>query len=170
MFRHACASASKAGIVSKRADSRYRSGRCAAWLKVKNPITSAEGATLCISICVGTSILPGMPRDDESKPRVRSLRKLRKQPVLSRLTPPRESWRKRFSSSAQSKRVGKRGSGNTGVGYRQRVSRSSQTRRTGGRSCPIRQESNKSPPKKSTEDARKGDALPTRRQSPICAR
>jgi bifunctional non-homologous end joining protein LigD len=25
------------GIVSKRLDSRYRSGRCAAWRKVKNP-------------------------------------------------------------------------------------------------------------------------------------
>jgi hypothetical protein len=100
---------------------------------------------------------PVCPENNESKPRVRSLRKLRKQPVLSRLTPPRESWRKRFSSSAQSKRVGKRGSGNTGVGYRQRVSRSSWTRRTGGRSRPIRQESGKSPPKKSTEDARKGD-------------
>jgi bifunctional non-homologous end joining protein LigD len=25
------------GIVSKRATSRYRSGRCAAWVKVKNP-------------------------------------------------------------------------------------------------------------------------------------
>src|SRR5215204_2356073 len=63
MFGLACASDSKAGIVSKRADSRYRSGRCAVWLKVKNPITSAESATLCISICVGTSILPGMPRE-----------------------------------------------------------------------------------------------------------
>jgi ATP-dependent DNA ligase len=25
------------GIVSKRATSRYRSGRCSSWLKVKNP-------------------------------------------------------------------------------------------------------------------------------------
>jgi ATP-dependent DNA ligase len=25
------------GIVSKRADSRYKSGRCLSWVKVKNP-------------------------------------------------------------------------------------------------------------------------------------
>jgi bifunctional non-homologous end joining protein LigD len=36
MFRHACAMGLE-GIVSKRATSRYRSGRCAAWVKVKNP-------------------------------------------------------------------------------------------------------------------------------------
>src|SRR5829696_8092609 len=44
----------------------------------------------------------------------------------------------------------------------QRVSRSSWTRRTGGRSRPIRQESGKSPPKKSTADdgCRRGDKAP----------
>jgi bifunctional non-homologous end joining protein LigD len=36
MFRHACAMGLE-GIVSKRADSRYRSGRCPHWVKVKNP-------------------------------------------------------------------------------------------------------------------------------------
>jgi bifunctional non-homologous end joining protein LigD len=36
MFRHACGLGLE-GIVSKRATSRYRSGRCAAWVKVKNP-------------------------------------------------------------------------------------------------------------------------------------
>jgi bifunctional non-homologous end joining protein LigD len=35
MFRHAC-SMGLEGIVSKRATSRYRSGRCASWVKVKN--------------------------------------------------------------------------------------------------------------------------------------
>ena len=36
MFRHACAMGLE-GIVSKRVDSRYKSGRCDAWVKVKNP-------------------------------------------------------------------------------------------------------------------------------------
>ena len=36
MFRHACCLGLE-GIVSKRATSRYRSGRCASWVKVKNP-------------------------------------------------------------------------------------------------------------------------------------
>jgi bifunctional non-homologous end joining protein LigD len=36
MFRHACAMGLE-GIVSKRVESRYRSGRCDAWRKVKNP-------------------------------------------------------------------------------------------------------------------------------------
>ena len=36
MFRHACRLGLE-GIVSKRATSRYRSGRCASWVKVKNP-------------------------------------------------------------------------------------------------------------------------------------
>jgi bifunctional non-homologous end joining protein LigD len=36
MFRHACAMGIE-GIVSKRATSRYRSGTCASWRKVKNP-------------------------------------------------------------------------------------------------------------------------------------
>ena len=38
MFRHACALGLE-GIVSKRIDSRYKSGRCLSWVKVKNPYT-----------------------------------------------------------------------------------------------------------------------------------
>ena len=36
MFRHACRLGLE-GVVSKRATSRYKSGRCDAWPKVKNP-------------------------------------------------------------------------------------------------------------------------------------
>jgi bifunctional non-homologous end joining protein LigD len=36
IFRHACALGLE-GIVSKRRDARYRSGRSLTWLKVKNP-------------------------------------------------------------------------------------------------------------------------------------
>ena len=36
MFRHACAMGLE-GIVSKRVASRYKSGSCIAWVKVKNP-------------------------------------------------------------------------------------------------------------------------------------
>jgi len=36
MFRHACAMGLE-GIISKRVDSRYKSGRCLSWVKVKNP-------------------------------------------------------------------------------------------------------------------------------------
>jgi bifunctional non-homologous end joining protein LigD len=36
MFRHACAMGLE-GIISKRMDSRYKSGRCLSWVKVKNP-------------------------------------------------------------------------------------------------------------------------------------
>jgi hypothetical protein len=43
MFRHACAMGLQ-GIVSKRADRPYRSGRCAYWLKVKNPAYERPGA------------------------------------------------------------------------------------------------------------------------------
>jgi bifunctional non-homologous end joining protein LigD len=35
MFRHACAMGLE-GIVSKRVDSRHKSGRCLSWVKVKN--------------------------------------------------------------------------------------------------------------------------------------
>ena len=41
MFRHACRLGLE-GIVSKRAASRYRSGRCASWVKVKNPPMSGD--------------------------------------------------------------------------------------------------------------------------------
>src|SRR4051794_4328381 len=36
MFRHACAMGLE-GIISKRLASRYKSGACLAWVKVKNP-------------------------------------------------------------------------------------------------------------------------------------
>ena len=36
IFRHACAMGLE-GIVSKRAGSRYKSGRCLSWAKIKNP-------------------------------------------------------------------------------------------------------------------------------------
>jgi bifunctional non-homologous end joining protein LigD len=36
MFRHACTTGLD-GIVSKRCDAPYRSGRCADWIKIKNP-------------------------------------------------------------------------------------------------------------------------------------
>jgi bifunctional non-homologous end joining protein LigD len=42
IFRHAC-SMGLEGIVSKRRDAPYRSGRCADWIKVKNP--NAPAAT-----------------------------------------------------------------------------------------------------------------------------
>ncbi len=36
LFRHACRMGLE-GIVSKRADRAYKAGRCAHWLKLKNP-------------------------------------------------------------------------------------------------------------------------------------
>jgi bifunctional non-homologous end joining protein LigD len=41
MFRHACRIGLE-GIVSKRRDGPYRSGRCAGWLKIKNPTYAAR--------------------------------------------------------------------------------------------------------------------------------
>jgi bifunctional non-homologous end joining protein LigD len=41
MFRHACAMGLE-GIVSKRRDAPYRSGRSPHWIKVKNPNAPAE--------------------------------------------------------------------------------------------------------------------------------
>jgi ATP-dependent DNA ligase len=41
MFRHTC-SMGLEGIVSKRRDAPYRSGRCKTWLKVKNPDSPAR--------------------------------------------------------------------------------------------------------------------------------
>ena len=40
VFRHAC-NLGLEGIVSKRKDSRYRSGRSPDWIKVKNPASPA---------------------------------------------------------------------------------------------------------------------------------
>jgi bifunctional non-homologous end joining protein LigD len=36
VFAHACRLGLE-GIISKRRDLEYRSGRCASWLKIKNP-------------------------------------------------------------------------------------------------------------------------------------
>jgi|tagenome__1003787_1003787.scaffolds.fasta_scaffold17279130_1 ATP-dependent DNA ligase len=41
MFRHGCAMGLE-GIVSKRVDSRYKSGRCLSWVKVRNPDMSGD--------------------------------------------------------------------------------------------------------------------------------
>ena len=41
------------GIVSKRADSRYKSGRCLSWVKVKNPAYERRGVSL---IALGPSV------------------------------------------------------------------------------------------------------------------
>jgi len=41
VFQHACAMGLE-GIVSKRKDSPYRSGRTKDWLKMKNPAREAE--------------------------------------------------------------------------------------------------------------------------------
>jgi ATP-dependent DNA ligase len=49
MYRHACAMAVE-GIVSKRVESRYRSGRCRSWVKVLNPKYERRGdfiAAIC---------------------------------------------------------------------------------------------------------------------------
>lgn len=40
IFRHACALGAE-GIVAKRRDRPYRSGRCADWVKVRNPVAPA---------------------------------------------------------------------------------------------------------------------------------
>jgi len=42
IFRHACALSAE-GIVAKRRDRPYRAGRCADWVKIKNPDASAAG-------------------------------------------------------------------------------------------------------------------------------
>jgi len=42
LFRHACLMGLE-GLVSKRADSRYRAGRSPAWIKTKNPHHPAFG-------------------------------------------------------------------------------------------------------------------------------
>lgn len=49
IFRHACALGAE-GIVAKRRDRPYRSGRCADWLKIKNP--DAPAATRIDSYAV----------------------------------------------------------------------------------------------------------------------
>jgi ATP-dependent DNA ligase len=54
VFRHACVMR-REGIVAKRRDSRYRSGRSREWIKVKNPAHPAiERAMLTASSKRGT--------------------------------------------------------------------------------------------------------------------
>ena len=49
MFRHACAMGLE-GIVSKRVASRYKSGSCSRWVKVKNPAYERRpGSILLVS-------------------------------------------------------------------------------------------------------------------------
>jgi ATP-dependent DNA ligase len=38
------------GIVAKRRDSRYRSGRCREWIKIKNPAHPAIGRAMLIAL------------------------------------------------------------------------------------------------------------------------
>jgi bifunctional non-homologous end joining protein LigD len=45
IFRHACVLGAE-GIVAKRRDRPYRSGRCADWIKVKNPEAPAAARVL----------------------------------------------------------------------------------------------------------------------------
>jgi len=45
IFRHACALGAE-GIVAKRRDRSYRSGRCADWVKVRNPEAPAASRTM----------------------------------------------------------------------------------------------------------------------------
>jgi ATP-dependent DNA ligase len=45
MFREACARGLE-GVVSKRRDKPYRSGKCADWVKVKNPDAPAASRTM----------------------------------------------------------------------------------------------------------------------------
>ena len=54
IFRHACALGLE-GIVSKRRDARYRSGRSLTWLKIKNPITSGDRET-CETLAVPMTV------------------------------------------------------------------------------------------------------------------
>ena len=44
VFKHACKLGLE-GIVSKRLDLAYRSGRCRAWIKIKNPASPAYCAS-----------------------------------------------------------------------------------------------------------------------------
>jgi ATP-dependent DNA ligase len=64
VFHHACMLALE-GIVSKRKDSQYRSGRSPHWIKSKNPVRETNQVALEIAgICVGASSLEPMPSVD----------------------------------------------------------------------------------------------------------
>jgi len=49
VFRQACVMGLE-GIVAKRRDSRYRSGRCREWIKIKNPAHSAIERAMLIAL------------------------------------------------------------------------------------------------------------------------
>ena len=49
VFRQACVMGLE-GIVAKRRDSRYRSGRCREWIKIKNPAHPAIERAMLIAI------------------------------------------------------------------------------------------------------------------------
>ena len=49
VFRQACVMGLE-GIVAKRRDSRYRSGRCREWIKIKNPAHPAIERAMLIAL------------------------------------------------------------------------------------------------------------------------
>ncbi len=49
VFRQACVMGLE-GIVAKRRDSRYRSGRCREWIKIKNPAHPAMERAMLIAL------------------------------------------------------------------------------------------------------------------------
>jgi ATP-dependent DNA ligase len=49
VFRQACVMGLE-GIVAKRRDSRYRSGRCREWIKIKNPTHAAIERAMLIGL------------------------------------------------------------------------------------------------------------------------
>ena len=49
VFRQACVMGLE-GIVAKRRDSRYRSGRCREWIKIKNPAHAAIERAMLIAL------------------------------------------------------------------------------------------------------------------------
>ena len=52
VFRQACVMGLE-GIVAKRLDSRYRSGRCREWIKIKNPAHPAIARAMLIALSKG---------------------------------------------------------------------------------------------------------------------
>jgi ATP-dependent DNA ligase len=52
VFRQACVMGLE-GIVAKRRDSRYRSGRCREWIKIKNPAHPAIERAMLIALTNG---------------------------------------------------------------------------------------------------------------------
>src|SRR5215203_5714568 len=74
MFRHACAMGLE-GIVSKRATSRYKRGRCLSWVKVKNPAAtpfSSRGARMQLKIEKPLQERPMLELGEGEEPGLRS--------------------------------------------------------------------------------------------------